>query len=183
MKYSSIHNYFLAGMIMVSVLTIQGYRAIFNTEDPMIVLKIIYLFACGIVLQWYWQRYRFYRYRYVQLFDDKMVVHIDEDDFNILDKDIEGIFVLRHRYLFKIHPVIHMFTSDGEYFYFTKNINHFFEFKEELHDHYKNKYFERNETCSVDLVVTIENLYRLFFGDHKEVFEATEFEKHVAHYI
>jgi hypothetical protein len=186
MKYNCIHKYFLIGIIITSLTLVLGYFELFNQDNNSLLLKAFYLIAGAFILSWTFEQYLFYKFRYVHILDDKMIVHIEHDEYSIPNEEIDGIFVLKHRDIHKIYHIIHVFTKSGEHFCFSKNLNHFSEFKSTLETKYKKLYYERAETCSINLIANKDNLYRLFFGDSKEVFDLTENDimmKHLVHHI
>ncbi len=168
MRYNSIHNYYLIGLILALSVTVYGLIILNDSTKIHYLIRLFCLLLSIFIISGYYSKYKYLKSRYVIVEDSMILLHLNGETYQISKPDISSIFIMNHRNYLKIHNVIHIYLKNGEYFYLTNDIDKFNELKIHLTDRFSDKVFIGKKTCTEHFVVNEENLYRLFFGNQKK---------------
>jgi len=118
-----------------------------------VLLRVFYLALNYLVIDWYIGKYIYFKDMFVILnkndilISNKCILHI------ITENNIDCIVEANHKSALKIFNVIHIFTKDNRYFYFTNDIHGYKSFKKILKNNFSSKYIVKKHflSCNIDI--------------------------------
>lgn len=142
LKFKYADNLYLFGAFICLLIGSYGVYFIFSLKlsSSFYLIKLFYFAYMYLILDWYYEQYNKYKQRYVIVSGNGIKIVNKEFETFLEKEEIDCIIVARHHQLLKIHNVVHIFTKEGDYFFFTNEINKYSKFKKQLQDNFRNKF-------------------------------------------
>lgn len=134
-KYRYPSKNYLVGYFLALIVIIYGGIVIYQitiVEGNSVVFALAYILSVFYIMRWYWKNYLIYKDQYFVI-EDNCIKIINKLDVEVIKKEnIDCIIAASHLQLLKVHNVIHIYTDDGGYYFFTNEMINYKNFKEEL---------------------------------------------------
>ena len=135
-KYYRVGSYIFTAVVLFAIFSIL-------TTSMSIVIKIIFTIIMAFLTKLIWGYYNNKVYDFaaanIQVLPKRLKIKFDYKEFSFAPDDIKSIYYVEQVENIKLFKILHIFTEDDHYFYFSNEIIDFKKLTKDIEKYYPDK--------------------------------------------